>query len=61
VRLRVDHGKGAKDRFAMLELRDWWRIVRPAVWMFPGCDRINNQPDLHREARSCFRLTSRAG
>src|SRR5580700_7821196 len=21
-------------------LRDWWRIARPPVWMFPGRDRI---------------------
>jgi site-specific recombinase XerD len=45
--LRVEQGKGRKDRFAMLSpqllelLRDWWRVARPAVWMFPGRDRIN--------------------
>ena len=45
--LRVEQGKGRKDRFAMLSpqllelLRDWWRIARPAVWMFPGRDRIS--------------------
>ena len=45
--LRVEQGKGKKDRFAMrspqlLELlRDWWRIARPTVWMFPGRDRIS--------------------
>src|SRR5262249_24570255 len=45
--LRVEQGKGRKDRFAMLSpqllelLRDWWRIARPPVWMFPGRDRIN--------------------
>jgi integrase/recombinase XerD len=45
--LRVEQGKGGKDRFAMLSpqllelLRDWWRIARPAVWMFPGRDRIS--------------------
>jgi site-specific recombinase XerD len=45
--LRVEQGKGRKDRFAMLSpqllelLRDWWRIAHPAVWMFPGRDRIN--------------------
>jgi integrase/recombinase XerD len=45
--LRVEQGKGRKDRFALLSpqllelLRDWWRIARPAVWMFPGRDRIN--------------------
>jgi integrase/recombinase XerD len=45
--LRVEQGKGGKDRFAMLSpqllelLRDWWRIARPAVWMFPGRDRVS--------------------
>ena len=45
--LRVEQGKGRKDRFAMLSpqllelLRDWWRISRPAVWMFPGRDHIS--------------------
>ncbi len=45
--LRVEHGKGGKDRHAMLSprllelLRDWWRIARPQVWLFPGLDPIN--------------------
>jgi integrase/recombinase XerD len=40
--LRIEQGKGRKDRFAMLSpqllelLRDWWRIARPQVWLFPG-------------------------
>lgn len=42
--LRIEQGKGRKDRYAMLSaqllelLRDWWRIARPAVWLFPGRD-----------------------
>ena len=42
--LKVEQGKGCKDRFAMLSpqllelLRDWYRIARPAVWLFPGRD-----------------------
>src|SRR6201988_1219640 len=45
--LRVEQGKGGKDRHAMLSpqlldlLRDWWRIARPQVWLFPGLDPIN--------------------
>jgi integrase/recombinase XerD len=45
--LRIEQGKGGKDRHAMLSpplselLRDWWRIARPQVWLFPGLDPIN--------------------
>ncbi|MEH6823937.1 MAG: site-specific integrase [Motiliproteus sp.] len=51
--LRVDEGKGGKDRFAMLSpvllsmLRDWWRIARThrlmleGGWLFPGQNPIN--------------------
>ena len=40
--IRVEQGKGRKDRFAMLSpdlldlLRQWWRVKRPRGWLFPG-------------------------
>ena len=40
--LRVDQGKGHKDRYVMLSprlleiLRDYWRLGRPKPWLFPG-------------------------
>jgi site-specific recombinase XerD len=40
--LRVEQGKGAKDRYSLLsprllaELRGYWRAYRPAHWLFPG-------------------------
>jgi len=40
--LRVDQGKGRKDRYVMLsprllhELRSYWRAGRPKTWLFPG-------------------------
>jgi integrase/recombinase XerD len=40
--LRVEQGKGQKDRYVMLSpkllvtLRDWWRVARPQHWLFPG-------------------------
>jgi integrase/recombinase XerD len=43
---RVEQGKGRKDRFAMLSpqlldvLRDWYRIARPRIYLFPGQDKI---------------------
>jgi integrase len=45
--LRVEQGKGRKDRHAMLSpkllelLRDWYRVARPQGWLFPGKDPIN--------------------
>src|SRR5208282_4662812 len=40
--LRVEQGKGQRDRYVMLSpqllglLRDWWWAARPQVWLFPG-------------------------
>jgi integrase/recombinase XerD len=40
--IRVEQGKGQKDRYVMLSpklleiLRDWWRRERPTSWLFPG-------------------------
>jgi integrase/recombinase XerD len=45
--IRIEQGKGRKDRYAMLSpqllelLRDWWRIARPPVWLFPGQNPVN--------------------
>jgi len=56
--LRVEQGKGRKDRHAMLSpvlldlLRDWWRIARPTAWFFPGRDPV--QPMSTRQlTRAC--------
>lgn len=51
--LRIEQGKGRKDRFAMLapvlleRLRAWWRVARAqgkmldGGWLFPGLDPID--------------------
>ncbi len=51
--LRVEQGKGRRDRYAMLSpqllalLRAWWRVGRrrgvmlPQGWLFPGRDPVN--------------------
>jgi integrase/recombinase XerD len=42
--IRVEHGKGGKDRYVMLSaqllgiLRTYWRLARPKIWLFPGRD-----------------------
>lgn len=42
--IRVEHGKGGKDRYVMLSpqllriLRTYWRLTRPKRWLFPGRD-----------------------
>jgi len=46
--LRVDQGKGKKDRYVMLsprlleELRAYWKVVHPKLWLFPG--ELSGQP-----------------
>jgi len=42
--IRVDQGKGNKDRYTLLSqialetLREYWKEYRPKVWLFPGAN-----------------------
>jgi integrase/recombinase XerD len=42
--IRVEQGKGGRDRYVMLSaqllgiLRSYWKLARPAHWLFPGRD-----------------------
>jgi integrase/recombinase XerD len=44
--IRVEQGKGKKDRNGMLSprllelLREWWLVGRPTMWLFPGRDPL---------------------
>jgi site-specific recombinase XerD len=46
--IRVDQGKGLRDRYVMLsprlleQLRTYWKSARPQTWLFPG--NIPGQP-----------------
>jgi site-specific recombinase XerD len=58
--IRVEGGKGGKDRYVMLSprvlavLRTYWRLARPGPWMFPGrsADKPIEQNVLHAACRS---------
>jgi site-specific recombinase XerD len=49
--IRVEQGKGNKDRYVMLSrklleiLRQWWRVERPETWLFPGKTRDGHISD----------------
>ena len=64
--IRIEKGKGGKDRFAMLSptllevLRDWYCIARPQIFLFPGRDKI--APMTTRQLnRICHQTADRAG
>jgi site-specific recombinase XerD len=64
--LRIAQGKRQKDREALLsprllqDLRAYWRIYRPAPWLFPGRD--GSQPLARKTAYLIFqRAKDRAG
>ena len=58
--IRVEHGKGGKDRYVMLSaqllgiLRTYWRLARPRHWLFPGRDETKpiDVQVLHAACRS---------
>ena len=68
--LRVEQGKGHKDRYAMLSaalldlLRAWWRVgreqgvMRPDGWLFPGQNPVN--PLTTRQLRRAFHAAREA-
>jgi integrase/recombinase XerD len=62
--IRIEQGKGGKDRYVMLSaqllqiLRTYWRLVRPARWLFPG--RELDQPVSVATLQEACRVASRA-
>jgi site-specific recombinase XerD len=64
--IRVEQGKGAKDRYVMLSehllhlLRSYWQTARPRGWLFPGRDPVN--PLTTRQLRrACHAAAEAAG
>lgn len=64
--IRVNQGKGRKDRYTLLserllsELRAYWRESRPESWLFPNHVRTDHMPTC-TPARAFYRLKQRAG
>jgi site-specific recombinase XerD len=69
--LRVEQGKGAKDRYTLLsprlleELRSYWRRDRPAVWLFPSRTGrpldVSAAQKIYYTAKLRARITKRGG
>jgi len=64
--IRVEQGKGQKDRYVMLSarlletLRHWWRTARPRIWLFPG--RFGDKPiTRHAVEKACQEVHQRSG
>jgi site-specific recombinase XerD len=68
--IRVEQGKGRKDRYAMLSLdllellRTWWRagraqgVMLPGGWLFPGQNPVNHMSP--RQLRRIFHAAKAA-
>jgi integrase/recombinase XerD len=58
--IRIEHGKGGKDRYVMLPkrllsmLRAYWKEARPKLWLFPRPDETGplDTALLHRACRT---------
>ena len=64
--IRVEPGKGQKDRYVMLSirlletLRHWWRSERPQHWLFPG-KRADEPITRHAVEKACQKAYRRCG
>lgn len=64
--IHVRQGKGRKDRYVMLSenllelLRAYWRVKRPADWLFPG-NRAGRHISIAGVQRACQRASRDAG
>jgi site-specific recombinase XerD len=64
--IRVDQGKGRKDRYVMLSpnllelLRAYWKVTRPADWLFPG-QRRGTHLTTKRALQVCIKAGAAAG
>ena len=63
--IRVEQGKGRKDRYVMLSphlldlLRAYWKVARPSDWLFPG-QRAGTHLTSKRVHQVCVRASAAA-
>jgi integrase/recombinase XerD len=56
--IRVEQGKGQKDRYVMLSgtllqiLRRWWRVAKPKQWLFPS-ERVGDHISKDAVEQAC--------
>jgi site-specific recombinase XerD len=64
--VRVEQGKGAKDRYTLLsprllkELRLYWQMFRPKSWLFPAARNATRPLDPHSAQRMFYAARDRA-
>ena len=67
MQIRVEAGKGQKDRYTLLsprlleELRAYWRIYRPQHWLFPGRPDATQPITTTCVLRAFYRAVEKAG
>jgi site-specific recombinase XerD len=67
MQIRVEQGKGRKDRYTLLsprllqELRDYWRMFRPGKWLFPASRDPSQPMDGNMGQKIYYGAVARAG
>jgi len=67
MQIRVEQGKGRKDRYTLLsprlleELESYWRAFRPATWLFPSTFKPTDPMDPRCGQKIFYTAVRRAG
>jgi integrase/recombinase XerD len=67
MQIRVVQGKGRKDRYTLLapvllaELESYWKLFRPAHWIFPSPTQPEKPLDYHTAQKIYYTAVRRAG
>ena len=67
MQIRVEQGKGRKDRYTLLsprlleELRTYWRMFRPGKWLFPASRDPSQPMDENMGQKIYYGAVARAG